>query len=167
MGGSSGLLTAHSPMPMVNATALTIVVPPLRLSGCLNHVRIPFHEKRYLTCRRRAPKRTRRRATGTSKPDQVPVLQVQGLNVSYGNLQVLFDVDIEVKRGETLALLGTNGAGKSTALKRSRDCTCQTGGRRMNGRDITLVDPEYRYRLAWSKYQEVKLSSQDKPLERT
>ena len=103
-----------------------------------------------------------------ANPDQVPVLQVQGLNVSYGNLQVLFDVDIEVKRGETLALLGTNGAGKSTALKAVSGLHMPDRGVvRMNGRDITLVDPEYRYRLAWSKYQEVKLSSQDKPLERT
>jgi ABC-type branched-subunit amino acid transport system ATPase component len=83
-----------------------------------------------------------------ANPDQVPVLQVQGLNVSYGNLQVLFDVDIEVKRGETLALLGTNGAGKSTALKAVSGLHMPDRGVvRMNGRDITLVDPEYRVSL--------------------
>ena len=59
-----------------------------------------------------------------------------------------FDVDIEVKRGETLALLGTNGAGKSTALKAVSGLHMPDRGVvRMNGRDITLVDPEYRVSL--------------------
>ena len=81
-------------------------------------------------------------------PDQVPVLQVQNMNVSYGNLQVLFDVDLEIHRGETLALLGTNGAGKSTALKAIAGLQMPDRGVvRMNGRDITLVDPEYRVSL--------------------
>ena len=50
-------------------------------------------------------------------PEDVPVLQVHNLDVSYGPLQVLFDVNMEVRRGEVLALLGTNGAGKSTLLR--------------------------------------------------
>ena len=48
---------------------------------------------------------------------QVKLLLVRGLNVSYGQVQVLFDVDLEVDEGEIIALLGTNGAGKSTLLK--------------------------------------------------
>ncbi len=45
------------------------------------------------------------------------MLKVQGLNVSYGDLQVLWDVSFEVQEGEIVVLLGANGAGKSTALK--------------------------------------------------
>ena len=43
-------------------------------------------------------------------------LQVEGLDFSYGHLQVLFGVSLHVGRSEALALLGTNGAGKSTIL---------------------------------------------------
>ncbi len=45
------------------------------------------------------------------------MLKVEGLNVSYGDLQVLWDVSFEVKEGEIVVLLGANGAGKSTTLK--------------------------------------------------
>ena len=44
------------------------------------------------------------------------LLETQGLTASYGPVQVLFGVDIEVREGEIVALLGTNGAGKSTVL---------------------------------------------------
>ena len=44
------------------------------------------------------------------------VLETKGLTVHYDGVQVLFGVDIAVREGEILALLGTNGAGKSTVL---------------------------------------------------
>ncbi|MFA5891778.1 MAG: MFS transporter [Actinomycetota bacterium] len=44
------------------------------------------------------------------------LLETRGLTVSYSGVQVLFGVDIEIRRGEVVALLGTNGAGKSTTL---------------------------------------------------
>jgi ABC-type branched-subunit amino acid transport system ATPase component/predicted MFS family arabinose efflux permease len=46
-----------------------------------------------------------------------PLLVCQGVDVSYGSVQVLFGVDFQVRKGEIVALLGTNGAGKSTLLK--------------------------------------------------
>jgi ABC-type branched-subunit amino acid transport system ATPase component len=46
-----------------------------------------------------------------------PLLDVRGIDFSYGHVQVLFDVDLDVQPGEVLALLGTNGAGKSTLLR--------------------------------------------------
>jgi branched-chain amino acid transport system ATP-binding protein len=45
------------------------------------------------------------------------LLEVAGLNAFYGGAQVLFDIDLTLARGEVLALLGRNGAGKSTTLK--------------------------------------------------
>ncbi len=46
-----------------------------------------------------------------------PLLSVQGLNSHYGRAHILFDLDFEVAAGEAVALLGRNGAGKSTTLK--------------------------------------------------
>ncbi|OHV29183.1 ABC transporter [Pseudofrankia sp. EUN1h] len=80
-------------------------------------------------------------------PENIPVLQVNNIDFSYGNVQVLFDVAFDVRRGETLALLGTNGAGKSTILKVV--CGLGTPSRgvvRLNGRTITYVAPEQRGR---------------------
>jgi branched-chain amino acid transport system ATP-binding protein len=45
------------------------------------------------------------------------LLEIAGLNVYYGGAHVLFDIDLTLARGEVLALLGRNGAGKSTTLK--------------------------------------------------
>jgi len=45
------------------------------------------------------------------------MLGVRSVSAGYGEVPVLFDVDMEVKRGETVALVGSNGAGKSTLLR--------------------------------------------------
>jgi branched-chain amino acid transport system ATP-binding protein len=45
------------------------------------------------------------------------MFEAQGIDVFYGTSQILFDVSIAVLEGQTMALLGRNGAGKSTTLK--------------------------------------------------
>jgi ABC-type branched-subunit amino acid transport system ATPase component/predicted MFS family arabinose efflux permease len=83
-----------------------------------------------------------------AKPESIPTLQVRNVDFSYGPVQVLFDVDVEVARGEVLALLGTNGAGKSTVLRVIAGLgTPSRGVVRLNGRTITYVAPEQRARL--------------------
>jgi ABC-type branched-subunit amino acid transport system ATPase component/predicted MFS family arabinose efflux permease len=78
----------------------------------------------------------------------VPVLQVRDLDFSYGPVQILFGVDLEVRRGEVLALLGTNGAGKSTLLRVVAGLgTPARGVVRLNGRTVTFVSPERRAAL--------------------
>jgi ABC-type branched-subunit amino acid transport system ATPase component/sugar phosphate permease len=77
-----------------------------------------------------------------------PVIQVHNLDFSYGKVQVLFDVNLEVRRGETLALLGTNGAGKSTLLRVVSGLgVAQRGVVRFNGRTVTYADPELRVKI--------------------
>ena len=61
---------------------------------------------------------------------------------------MLFDVNFEIKRGECVALLGTNGAGKSTILRVISGLEVpERGVVRLNGRNITYVAPESRVRL--------------------
>jgi ABC-type branched-subunit amino acid transport system ATPase component len=71
------------------------------------------------------------------------VLESTDLDVHYGRVQVLFGVSIAVEDGEFLALLGTNGAGKSTWLKAVSNLAPVTGGRvYFQGEDITGLAPD-------------------------
>jgi ABC-type branched-subunit amino acid transport system ATPase component/predicted MFS family arabinose efflux permease len=70
------------------------------------------------------------------------LLLVRDLNVSYGQVQVLFDVNFEIEEGEIVALLGTNGAGKSTLLKAIGGIVeADHGAVIFDGRDITHMPP--------------------------
>ncbi len=78
-------------------------------------------------------------------PESTPALQASNIDFSYGAVQVLFDVSFEVAQGKTLALLGANGAGKSTALSVVTGLfTPERGEIRMHGRSITYTTPEQR-----------------------
>jgi D-xylose transport system ATP-binding protein len=48
---------------------------------------------------------------------ETPILQLRGISKSFGSVQALADVDFEVRDGEVMALVGDNGAGKSTVTK--------------------------------------------------
>jgi ABC-type branched-subunit amino acid transport system ATPase component/MFS family permease len=83
-----------------------------------------------------------------SRPEDIPVLQVTDIDFSYGQVQVLFDVAFEVRKGEVLALLGTNGAGKSTILRVIAGLgTPARGVVRLDGQTVTFVSPEKRGRM--------------------
>ena len=56
------------------------------------------------------------------------LLEVSGLNSYYGDSHILFDVALRVERNEVVALLGRNGAGKSTALKSVMGVVTPTSG---------------------------------------
>jgi branched-chain amino acid transport system ATP-binding protein len=70
------------------------------------------------------------------------LLQAKALNAWYGAAHILFDVDLDVKRGEVVALMGRNGAGKSTTLKVIMGLLDQHGGQvQFMGRDISKAEP--------------------------
>ncbi len=76
------------------------------------------------------------------KEGRANLLVVHDLNVSYGPVQVLFDVSLDVAEGEVVALLGTNGAGKSTLLRAISGVTeADFGAVVLDGRDITHAPP--------------------------
>ena len=47
----------------------------------------------------------------------MPLLETQKLEVFYGDFQALFGLDFTIEEGETVAMIGANGAGKSTVLR--------------------------------------------------
>ena len=70
------------------------------------------------------------------------MLEVRGLNASYGRARILFDLDFEAHAGEVAVLLGRNGAGKSTTLKSVIGLVRpQSGEIRFDGRPIQHLQP--------------------------
>jgi branched-chain amino acid transport system ATP-binding protein len=73
---------------------------------------------------------------------QAPVLEVTGLDSFYGQAHILFDLGLNVQRGEVVALLGRNGAGKSTTLKSIMGMVRPASGTiRFAGGDIAGMTP--------------------------
>jgi branched-chain amino acid transport system ATP-binding protein len=71
------------------------------------------------------------------------MLEVQGIDAGYGNVQVLKDLSLRVQAGEILCLLGRNGVGKTTILKTIMGLVrAQKGNIRLEGKDLHLL-PAY------------------------
>jgi len=83
-------------------------------------------------------------AAGAAGPEQAEVLlELSEVDVHYDRVQVLYGVDVTVRRGERVALLGTNGAGKSTILKAASGLLRPSAGAiRWKGEDATRVPAE-------------------------
>jgi branched-chain amino acid transport system ATP-binding protein len=66
------------------------------------------------------------------------ILTIAGLDCFYGEVQVLYGLDLELRRGEVLCLLGRNGAGKTTTLKAIMGLVpAAAGSVRLEGRELT------------------------------
>ena len=144
-GGLISFMFADSWGPRV--TTLVLTIPSAILGGWImyrgaRHVR---HDLSLNVQELFDEQDEQRRATGD---DEVPALQLNNIDFSYGPVQVLFNVAFEVKKGETLALLGTNGAGKSTILRVISGLGIpQRGVVRLGGRTATYTSPQLRSRL--------------------
>ncbi|MCP5153167.1 MAG: ABC transporter ATP-binding protein [Ectothiorhodospiraceae bacterium] len=80
----------------------------------------------------------------STRPQAPPILRVEALRGGYGAVRVLQGIDLEVRAGEVLGVLGRNGAGKTTTLKTVMGLLPATGGRIWLG-DIELTSmPAHR-----------------------
>jgi branched-chain amino acid transport system ATP-binding protein len=74
------------------------------------------------------------------------MLAVENLSAWYGAAQILYDLTLQVGRGEVVALMGRNGAGKSTTMKAVMGLLARRAGSvRFEGHDISRLEP---YRIA-------------------
>src|SRR5664279_2772273 len=70
------------------------------------------------------------------------MLAVESLSAWYGAARILYDLNFEVGRGEVVALMGRNGAGKSTTMKAIMGLIAQRQGKvQFNGGDISVLKP--------------------------
>ncbi len=73
------------------------------------------------------------------------MLEVRNIDVFYGDVQVIWDISFDVKQGEVVALIGANGAGKSTTLKTvSGLLKPRTGSVSFNGENLSSVEAFHR-----------------------
>ena len=74
--------------------------------------------------------------------DDAAVIEVRGLNAHYGDRQILFDVDLTVRRGEIMVIMGGSGSGKSTLLRHLVGLNSPASGTiRLLGQDIETLSP--------------------------
>ena len=126
-------------------TALLFLLPVLVAGGLILGSAGRFVEGDIARVNETARANAERRSGG---PTDAPLLRLSGVDLAYGQTQVLFGVDLDVGRGEMLALLGTNGAGKSTVLKAiSGLAPTSAGSVFFDGRDITGLDANETFAL--------------------
>jgi branched-chain amino acid transport system ATP-binding protein len=71
-----------------------------------------------------------------------PMLTIEALQTSYGQSQILFGVDLDVRRGEVVTLLGRNGMGKTTTIRSIMGLTPSHGGSvTFHGRQLRGLAP--------------------------
>lgn len=79
---------------------------------------------------------------------QEPLLRTRGLTLKFGGITAANNIDFELKRGERLAVIGANGAGKTTFINICTGYIKPTSGTvQFDGKDITSVGPRQIARL--------------------
>jgi branched-chain amino acid transport system ATP-binding protein len=84
----------------------------------------------------------------TNPPDAKVLLEIENLSVSYGSARVLHDVSLHVDVGETVTLIGANGAGKTSCLRALSGLTMPESGQiRFAGERIDTAPPRRRLEM--------------------
>ena len=77
--------------------------------------------------------------------NEVPILELEKVDIYYGSIQVLYDLNIKINRGELVCLLGGNASGKSTTLKsilgvcRPKRGTVKLNSERIDGKPTKYI----------------------------
>jgi branched-chain amino acid transport system ATP-binding protein len=89
-------------------------------------------------------------------PPEAALLKAEGIDAGYGTMQVLWGVNLDVRAGETVLLLGTNGAGKTTFLKTLVGLVeMRHGSIVLGGEDVTRMRSSERMRLGMTYMSEL------------
>ncbi|HVY11788.1 MAG TPA: ATP-binding cassette domain-containing protein [Mycobacteriales bacterium] len=145
IGLSSGVLLVLSFFPGGIASSGTVFIrdPFLRWVAKRHNIELPS----LAADRAEAEHAAEAHRFHIDEPTEDALLVCRDLDVGYDSVQVLFGVDMHVRRGEVLALLGTNGAGKSTLLRAISGLTMPSAGSIVfDGRDITRISAVERAR---------------------
>ena len=79
--------------------------------------------------------------------DQKPFVDIRNAQKSYGSLEVLKDISLQVQRGQIVAIIGPSGSGKSTLLRAINDLDPLTGG------EVWLEDMQINRKLPHRQYE--------------
>src|SRR6516164_1754339 len=89
-------------------------------------------------------------------PPDARLLDATGIDAGYGTMRVLWGVDLDVRAGETVLLLGANGAGKTTFLKSLVGLIdARHGAIKLGGEDITRMRSSDRMRRGMTYMSEL------------
>ncbi len=96
-----------------------------------------------------------------------PILEARGLSRSFGHVQALRDADFDVMPGEVVALIGDNGAGKSTMVKAlSGNLEVDSGELLFEGRPVKITNPQQASALGMEVvYQDLALAPHLNPVQ--
>jgi ABC-type branched-subunit amino acid transport system ATPase component/sugar phosphate permease len=137
-------------------TAFLVLAPTVGIAGLINlAISLPAYSRDERRMREELVEEARAAgphvvaaASHTVEPDPETILQIDGIDLSYGPIQVLFDVSASVPRGGCHALIGRNGVGKTTLLNCIAGLIEPQSGRIMyDGVDLVGVPPEQRVKL--------------------
>jgi ABC-type branched-subunit amino acid transport system ATPase component len=92
--------------------------------------------------RARAAAMAREEVEVSEREKRSKILVIRDLDVAYDDVQILFNLDLDVREGEILALVGTNGSGKSTLLRAIQGLQpARNGAIFFDGRNVTEAPP--------------------------
>src|SRR6195256_6760693 len=116
--------------------------------------------RRSLRASSRSPCRCRKSSKcfweASMPPEAAPLMKAKGVDAGYGTMQVLWGVDLDVRAGETVLLLGANGAGKTTFLKSLVGLVeARQGSIHLGGQDVTRMRSSDRMRLGMTYMAEL------------